>query len=165
MPRFLLDLGLDPWFVWALAFICGAAVAVVGLFVARIAFGPSNNRRGARPAAGDDPWQPFRGVAALEKRNNSRRQGNPVQVFVTDAKALTEPIRGWVLDRSVGGLCLSVPERVDEGITVSVRPCQAPAATPWIRLLVRSSRQDGPVWELGCQFTEPPSRNQLLLFG
>lgn len=166
MPRFLFDLGADPWITWLLPFVLGAMVAAVGFLVARITFGPGNRRgSAARPAGSDDPWRPFREVASLEKRNTSRRQGNPVQIFITDAHAATEPIRGWVLDRSVGGLCLSVPERVDTGITINVRACRAPETMPWSRLIVRSSRQDGPVWELGCQFVETPSRNQLLLFG
>src|SRR5437867_9531818 len=50
----------------------------------------------------------------------------PVPVKVTDADATAPPYEGLVLDRSTGGLCLSVPETVEPGTILSVLPAHAP---------------------------------------
>ena len=43
-----------------------------------------------------------------------------------------------------------------------VRPAMYDA---WSQMEVRTCRQEGTAWELGCQFVRTPSWNVLLLFG
>ncbi len=48
---------------------------------------------------------------------------------------------------------------------LSVRAANSSRGTPWIQIEVRSCRETGEDWELGCQFVKTPSWNVLLLFG
>src|SRR5205807_67771 len=73
--------------------------------------------------------------------------------------------RGWVLDRSVGGLCLDLSAAFPEGTRLSLFPTQAPGMTPWTEVEVRSCRQKKDGYEVGCQFVKTPPWSILLLFG
>jgi hypothetical protein len=47
-----------------------------------------------------------------------------------------------------------------------VRPADAPAECPWVRVHVRHRTRLGPRrWRLGCQFIRPQLWGTLLLFG
>jgi hypothetical protein len=99
-----------------------------------------------------------------ERRTSVRRKGNPVGVVVLAGEAAkAEP--GLVINRSKGGLCLSLPGPVAAGTILQVRACQAPEDIPWIRVLVRHCVAKGDRWNLGCQFTEELPWSVLLLFG
>jgi hypothetical protein len=108
---------------------------------------------------------PFVVGSATERRLAVRRSGNSVEVFISDADAKTEPTRGWVVDRSVGGLCLLTETEASKGAILSVLPENAPKGTPWTQVEIKSCRQEGPHWELGCQFVRTPAWSVLLLFG
>src|SRR5207253_212568 len=60
--------------------------------------------------------------AAAERRASVRRGGNPVSVLVTPTEHRTDPLSGWVLNRSSGGLGLLVDEALEIGTVVSVQP-------------------------------------------
>jgi hypothetical protein len=125
-------------------------------------------RKSAAPRVKEETTtrDPFVYGSATEKRIALRRRGNPVKVLISDADAVALPQEGWILDRSVGGLCLQVEKgAVPVGTVLSVRSCSAPKCTPWTQVEVRSCRQEGSAWELGCQFVKTPSWNVLLLFG
>jgi len=99
-----------------------------------------------------------------ERRTSARRKGNPVGVVVLAGEAAkAEP--GLVINRSKGGLCLSVPSPVALGTILQLRACQAPEDIPWIRVLVRHCAAKGDRWNLGCQFMEELPWRVLLLFG
>jgi hypothetical protein len=101
---------------------------------------------------------------ARERRTSVRRKGNPVGVVVLAGEAAyAEP--GLVLNRSKGGLCLSVSGSVAVGTTLRIRACQAPEDSPWIQVVVRHCVAKGQRWQLGCQFMEELPWNVLLLFG
>ena len=100
-----------------------------------------------------------------EKRKHLRREGPPVEVFVSDAQAKAEPRQGWVKDRSRGGLCLQVSEPAAVGTALSVRAAHAPDPSSWVRLRVRGCRQQGDQWELRGEFEEELPGSVLLLFG
>ena len=73
--------------------------------------------------------------------------------------------QGYVLDRSVGGLCLMTPHAVPVGSVWKVRPCNAPRTTPPVRVEVKSCTAVNHEWKLGCQFEKTPSYAILLMFG
>jgi hypothetical protein len=99
-----------------------------------------------------------------QRRASTRRRGRPIGVVVlADEPAKAES--GLVIDRSKGGLCLSLPRPVSVGTTLQVRACQAPEGTPWIGVRVRHCVERGDRWELGCQFLEELPWSVLLLFG
>src|SRR5207245_2244183 len=86
-----------------------------------------------------------------ERRTSVRRKGNPVGVVVLAGEAAkAEP--GLVLNRSKGGLYVSVAGPVAVGTTIQLRACQAPGDTPWIHVLVRHCVAKGERWNLGCKF-------------
>jgi hypothetical protein len=51
------------------------------------------------------------------------------------------------------------------GTQLTVRPRNADEKTPALKVRVRSCRQKGDQWLLGCQFVHSPPANMLLLFG
>jgi len=100
-----------------------------------------------------------------DRRRALRRGGNPVAVLVSDAHTKTAPVPGYVLDRSTGGLCLSVSDEIPAGTVLSVRTANAPQTIPWIQVEVRNCRPVGKEYELGCKFIRTPPWSVLLLFG
>src|SRR2546427_2697019 len=49
---------------------------------------------------------PFDLGSTSERRSTIRRIGRTIKVLVSNADAQAEPVRGWVCDRSIGGVCL-----------------------------------------------------------
>jgi hypothetical protein len=104
-------------------------------------------------------------VGTPENRKHLRRDGGPVEVLISDAQAKAEPKPGSVINRSVGGLRLQVSEPATVGTTLCVRAVLAPEEVPWVRLKVKSCRQQGNYWELGGMFEAELPWSVLLLFG
>jgi hypothetical protein len=113
----------------------------------------------------EQPYDPFVQGSATEQRRAHRRGGNPVEVLLAAEQETTPAWRGWVVDRSVGGLCLCVPQEFDQGTCLRAMPVNAPEFTPWTELEVRSCRSSTEGYEIGCQFLRQPTWSVLLLFG
>jgi hypothetical protein len=99
---------------------------------------------------------------AVERRQARRRYGDPVQVLLRDANP--EPLRGWVMDRSSGGLGISSPAPVAVGALLYVRVALVPEGVPWVAVEVKHCRPRANRWLIGCQLLEAPSKEVLLLF-
>jgi hypothetical protein len=149
------------------------AIPVIGALVASLAFLAGRRWLVPRPPAAVPPVEePTNLVTArigkekpeTDRRSAPRRKGNRVEVFLTE-DLKRAPIEGWVVDRSLGALCLVVEKQLVEGSIWQVRPRQAPQTAPWIAVEIRSCRADGGDWEVGCRFVKPPQWNDLLLFG
>ena len=111
-------------------------------------------------------YDPFTQGSATEQRRAHRRAGNPVEVFVAVGEATTTPsTRGWVVDRSVGGLGLNVSEEFKPGTHLQLLPVNAVGVTPWTEVEVKSCRPMKGGFEIGCQFVRQPQWSVLLLFG
>jgi len=160
-----------PYIGPAVGVLAAIAVLVIGWMAARRRSGgaiplPSATRdkasAAAAPAAAADP---FTEGTNRERRGALRRGGNPVAILISDADARAEPSHGWVVDRSTGGLCLSVPEAVAEGSVLSVRTSNAPTTVPWVQIEVKNCRLVGKEYELGCRFVRTPPWSVMLLFG
>jgi hypothetical protein len=152
-------------------------ISIIGVLVASTAFLMGRRWIISRPAAVTPPPPsppPEQGPTTLttatikksepDRRSAPRRKGNRIEVFLTDDSKRT-PVLGWVLDRSMGGLCLIVEKPLTEGSLLNVRPRQAPQTAPWTAIEIRSCRADDGQWEVGCRFIKPPQWNDLLLFG
>ncbi len=164
---------LQAWAVWlapVVGIVAGGAVYFAGRWVFR--------RRSAVAAAKSDPppprpvqracsgpSDPFLQGSTVEKRASLRRRGNAIAVLVSNVDATAPPSSGWVIDRSMGGLCLSVDKEMPAGSILSVRTSNAPTSAPWVQVEVRNCRPVGKDWELGCQFVRTPPWSVLLLFG
>jgi hypothetical protein len=151
----------QPWTIP----VIGVAAAGVAFLVGRVLFARAA-RAPAPPAKADagPPVDVFVHGSSQERRATPRRRGNSVEVFLADSPDKS-PVHGWVVDRSVGGLCLLVDKPVPEGAVLQVRPRTAPEATPWTAVEIRSCRAENGEWEVGCQFVKSPQWNVLLLFG
>jgi hypothetical protein len=108
---------------------------------------------------------PFVQGSACERRSALRRSGRTVRVLLSDGDYRDEPFEGWVIDRSVGGLCLCANEVVQPGVRLKVMPENAPPETPWVEVEVRSVREEDGQQEIGCKFVKTPPWGILLLFG
>ena len=101
-----------------------------------------------------------------ERRASLRRSGNPVKVLVSQVGPDGEQrFKALAVNRSRGGLCLSVGRPVETGQVLQVRAAHAPDDLPWVELRVRSCQTNGERWLLGCQFVAELPWSVLLLFG
>jgi PilZ domain len=104
-------------------------------------------------------------LSKKERRASMRRHGNPVKVAVANPACPEQPLDGLVLNRSKGGLQLSVNRAVPVGTVLGVRASEAADELPWVQVRVRRCRQHEDQWILGCQFVETLPWSVLLLFG
>jgi hypothetical protein len=154
----------EPWIAPAV----GVGCAVIAVLIGRWLLSERRSRPmrpPPLPSTSAPQPDPFIHGSAGERRSSLRRGGNPVAVLITDAEVKEPPFQGWVLDRSMGGLCLSVEQEVAAGAILSVRAANAPSNVAWVQVEVKNSRQEGTTWELGCQFLRTPTWGVLLLFG
>src|ERR1043166_5478682 len=147
-----------PWSALAAGFGSTALAFVLGCVLL-------NRRRSPLPASGlrmafnvtapevRIPLQsdPFLEGAASERRQAVRRTGKPIKVILSDAATQTECWEGWVVDRSLGGLCLSVPQPMPPGTRLKVR-AEGGHRGIWVEVEVRHCRSLESRWALGCQF-------------
>jgi hypothetical protein len=150
--------------VW-LALGSGMSVVLIFLFLGR-------RQRRATVIASDaeaianpaDIWLPP-SKSPDERRRSVRRSGVPTSVQIVDPKKPKRPIEGYVLDRSSGGLRLAMEKPFSTGLTLQIRPTNAPSETPWIPIIIRSCREVGDYFEVGSQFMEELPWHLLLMFG
>ena len=110
-------------------------------------------------------YDPFVMGSASNKRNAFRRKGNAVQVLIREPGVKHDPIVGWVLDRSSGGLALMLPVEFSTGSRLEVRPDSQSGDALWLAVQVRSVRPQEDGWQIGCKFLATPPWSVLLLFG
>src|SRR6516164_9070066 len=158
--QFALILDVSHWELWAVPLV-GLTSAGLTFLVCRTVMRPSNQGL-SRPKPSKPQPNPFdhesatayygRALKQTERRASLRRPGKMIKVLISDAEATASPIKGWVIDRSLGGLGLSVPKPVPEDIILSVRAVDAPANTPWVKVKVKRCTADEDRWEIGCQY-------------
>ena len=105
----------------------------------------------------------YQGVSR-DRRAAPRRKGNIIEVLLSVQEDQPDQ-RGWVIDRSIGGLCVMAEDAIVEGTVLRLRPRSTGATLPWTEVTIRSCRKDGIHYELGCQFHRTPNWNLLLQFG
>jgi hypothetical protein len=162
LPQWLLDLEIPAFKGWTIP-IAGVLVSGLAYVAGTLFFG--RRRAPAQPAGASTPVDPSLRGPSGERRTSSRREGSTVEVFISDAEIKTTPAQGWVVDRSLGGVCLRARTAFAVGTILSLRPCNAPSVAPWVQVEVKSCRQQENIWEVGCQFVQTPPYGVLLLFG
>ena len=100
-----------------------------------------------------------------DRRPSPRRRGASVAVLIVRPNDPSERVEGWVLDRSLGGLGLSVSRPFLAGTVLEICPTHPPSGLRWVRVRVKYCSPLGKQWRLGCQFVGAPSSEMLLLFG
>jgi hypothetical protein len=116
---------------------------------------PEPTRPSVEPAF-DNPTQ---------KRNSLRRDGNPTKIHVALPGDTSNPVSGYVLDRSLGGLRMSLDKEFDPGMVLTVRPAAALEMTPWYDVEVLRCQNIEQTWHLSCRFLHSPPYSILMLFG
>ena len=101
--------------------------------------------------------------ATRDRRGAPRRKGNTVEVQVKAGDA--DPVQGWILDRSAGGVCILVEKALPAGTPLRLRGKKATEHMPWTEAVVKSCRPEGTQHELGCEFNRTPNWSLLLQFG
>lgn len=99
-----------------------------------------------------------------ERRTAPRRRGNCVAAHLGDDSDM-EPTEVWVVDRSLGGLCLLADAPVEAGSHLRVCPRHASGDQFWTPIRVCSCHRDREGWMVHCQFLQVPPMNVLLLYG
>jgi hypothetical protein len=163
-----LSFDLAEWERWAgpaIVFLVGALSAGVILLLGRMILRARGRLAPPMPGSAHFQRDPFFYGSAGEKRSSVRRTGKLIKVLITDAKAQSKPVEGWVIDRSMGGLCVAIPDKVPETTILSLRTVDAPREVPWVQVEVRRCESRGDRYEIGCQFVRTPSWSILLLFG
>jgi hypothetical protein len=146
--------------VWIVPVI-GVAACVLAFLVGRRFLVPRPSS--ARQTNNPNDAHFLQGVTR-DRRCAPRRRGNIVEAELSDGSN-NPPLRGWVIDRSLGGLCLLLEQPVPPGTVLRVRPRNAAVAVPWTEITICSCRQDADRFELGCQFHHTPNWSLLLMFG
>jgi hypothetical protein len=100
-----------------------------------------------------------------EDRRSWPRRKRAIQVVLQDAGGAGDPFPAWIMDRSIGGLGLSVDQPIEPGTMLRVRRPTAPADIPWVEIQVKSIRIKETTWEIGCQFTRSLTFDILMQFG
>jgi len=119
---------------------------------------------GVVPTAANDPSSNSQTKEEGDRRSWPRRK-RAIQVVLQDAGGRRQPFPAWIMDRSMGGLGLSVDEPIEEGTILRVRRAAAPNDVPWVEVQVKSVRIKENTWELGCQFTRSLTWDVLMQFG
>jgi hypothetical protein len=155
----------DPWVIPTLGVVVTALAFLVGHFFL------SGKKAAAAPldvTTADDPGTEHKDIflhgSYGDRRTAPRRRGNCIEVDLCEDPA--RPMRhAWVLDRSVGGLCLVVEEPIAEGTQMHVRPRSAGEGAPWILIEIKGCRAHKNEWEVNCMFLQTPSWNVMMQFG
>ncbi len=116
------------------------------------------------PPQPPSPVDVFLEGSLTERRAAPRRRGNNVEVYLAEGPDRNK-LPAWVVDRSIGGLCLLIDNPVPPGSVWQVRPRTAPESIPWTPIEVRTCRPEQGEWEVGCRFVQTPPWNIMLLFG
>lgn len=157
-----LNLSAETW----IPLVAGMAAGVLSIVAFRIVAARQRRRPAPAAPANETPApDPFVHGSASEQRRAWRRGGNPVPVLIKIPTQKDPGWRGWVFDRSVGGLGLVVENAFEPGAQLSVLPEKAPQSMPWIDIEVKSCRPGEDGFELGCKFVKTPPWSVLLLFG
>jgi len=164
MAYSLRGLDLTRWESWALVLMSLGLVMLAFVGTRLVFWGRPASRPAPLPA---EPLSadPFLYGSPGEKRSAARRKGGVVQILISDETAQAEPWGGYVVDRSLGGICVGAKRRAQPGTLLTLRTVDAPAGTPWLEVKVRSCREGTDGWMLGCQFVRIPPTGLLFLFG
>ncbi len=142
--------------------IVGTGLGVSGLFFALLMTLNRARTGSPHPAKVGVMDVEMTALGPAERRIASRRGGNPRDLLIDTN--LAEPLQGWILNRSVGGLSVCCSQAVAVGSVIKVKPVGSVTA-PWVEVEIKSCLPVGDQWQLGCAFLRTPPYSVLVLFG
>ncbi len=152
---------LPSWVMWTLPAVALGSVGL-GVVVGRRLSSQRPTATSELPPSPEGQGDEEDDSQWVERRSSPRHKVRQVKVLLSDATAQAAPFEGWLLNRSLGGLGLSVPRSVDAGTILSVRQALGNEVTPWVRVEVRYCRMERGRWTLGCKFVEHLPSNSLV---
>lgn len=155
---------LPYWEIWV-PIVIGMVAGGLSIVAFRSLLSGARVKNAPRPVVQHRDYDPYEKGSATEQRRTLRRGGNPVEVYVAPDQSNEPEWRAWVLDRSMGGLCLSTTEEFKPGAILRVMPINATTMTPWTDIEVSNCRRAKDGYEIGCKFCKQPPWAILLLFG
>jgi hypothetical protein len=116
------------------------------------------------PRAAPAPAQPGASTpgSQTERRQQLRRPDAPLAIVLSETDAAGKPLEGWVLNRSSGGLCLSLTQSFPVGTTLHLH-LASQDSMPWVPVEVKYCSPFSSRWKIGCQFVHPDSKDVLVL--
>lgn len=153
------DLDLTRWELWSIpvaGFICTGLVLIGGRWLLA--------RRQPEPEAQPDPLNPYVSLASPKRRQTPRGRGAPSRILILDKTKTAEPFSGWVINRSIGGLCVSLVQPIEEGAKLNVRPAKEIMDDVWYEVVVKYCRATDSGWEMGCEFQGRGGSQTMLKF-
>lgn len=156
-----------PYSEYWLPLVIGVGVGVLAIGVGRLVLGKGQSGYEPQPMTiqSAQTYDPYLQGSPSEQREHFRRNGNPTEVYFAFPGQKAKPLRGFVVDRSLGGVCMLCAEEVKEGTILAMLPVSAPEMTPWIDVKVCSCRLATDAYEVGCQWVKTPAWSILLMFG
>ena len=153
MAAYLVAFQTTGWEAWWI--VVGSLFSLgAGLFLGRYLWGRSAHSGevalkavSAKPQATD--WE--------EKRSAPRYQVRPRKVLLAESSDHAGRIEGVLLNRSLGGLGLSVDQEIAGGKVLQVCLCESAEDDRWETIEVRYCRPERGRWTLGCKFLSPVS--------
>jgi hypothetical protein len=153
------DFSTIRWELWSVpvaGVICTGLVLMGGRWLM--------GRRQPETPQTQDPLNPYQSVATPKRRQTPRGRGAPTRILILDKNGPKEPFSGYVINRSIGGLCVSLVQPLEEGSVVSVRPAKEAFDDTWYEVEVKYCRATDTGWEMGCEFLSRASSNTMLKF-
>lgn len=100
-----------------------------------------------------------------EKRRAPRRGSNLAVVRITRPGSWSKSAEGWVVNKSLGGMCLCSPRKFDTDAILEITPKRQSGSDSTLEVRVVQVRTEGTRYMLHCQFTKHPPAHVLRLFG
>ncbi len=152
------DFSLARWELWSVpvaGFICTGLVLMGGRWLLA---------RRRQPVAAPESLNPYSALSSPKRRQTPRGRGAPSRILILDKNGPKEPFSGWVINRSIGGLCVTLVQPLEEGSILSVRPAKDPLDDVWFDVLVKYCRATDTGWEMGCEFQGRGGSHTMLKF-
>jgi len=108
-------------------------------------------------------YDPFLSGGSSEHRRTPRRGCSSVAVLIGRPRE-HEQVEGWVVNQSLGGMCLSSPRTYEVDTVLRVRPKRGGESSPTVEVRVRAVSTEGHHFKLHCQFTTQPSASTMMAF-
>ncbi len=121
--------------------------------------GPGNSR------ASDPPVAAVSASGSREKRRAPRRGSNLAVVEISRPGSWLKPVEGWVVNKSLGGMCLCSPRKFDTDTILKITSKRQSGSDSTLEVRVVEFRTEGTRYMLHCQFTKHPPAHVLRLFG
>jgi hypothetical protein len=88
-----------------------------------------------------------------------------VEVLIAAKLPGQEPAKAVVVDRSRGGLCLSLSQPAAEGTILRLRVASLADDMEWVEVEVKHCRRTKQRWLVGCKFVQDLPWTVVLMFG